>query len=70
MQAAFKCLQKANEISPNVPEIQKEINVITSLMQKQKVSERELARRMFNGPKINKDKDGTKKESNKVRDLN
>lgn len=38
-------------------------------MQKQKVSERELARRMFNGPKINKDKDGTKKESNKVRVL-
>ncbi|KAJ8955907.1 hypothetical protein NQ318_005455 [Aromia moschata] len=48
---AMKCLQRAKELSPTDVEIQKEINMVAKLLEKQKVSERELARRMFNGPK-------------------
>ncbi|XP_072388478.1 peptidyl-prolyl cis-trans isomerase FKBP8 [Diabrotica undecimpunctata] len=46
---AMKCLQKAKEYAPNDPDIQKEINAMTKLIQKQKNSEKELAKRMFNG---------------------
>lgn len=63
----MKCLQRANELCPNNADIQKEITVITSLIQKQKVSERELARRMFNGPKSDKDeKDNTGNGNHKL----
>lgn len=51
MSTAMKCLQKAKELAPNDLEIQKEINAIAKILEKQKVSERELARRMFNTPK-------------------
>ncbi|XP_019877780.2 peptidyl-prolyl cis-trans isomerase FKBP8 [Aethina tumida] len=49
--AALKCLQKAKDVAPNDQDVQKELNAINMLMQKQKGVERELARRMFNGPK-------------------
>lgn len=49
--AALKCLQKANSLSPSNLEIQKELGSLNNLLQKQKVTERELARRMFSGPK-------------------
>ncbi|CAH1116493.1 unnamed protein product [Phaedon cochleariae] len=64
---AMKFLQKAKELSPNDIEIQKEINGISKLLDKQKVTERELARRMFNGPKtadrtsVSKNKNGKSK---------
>lgn len=61
LQTALKCLQRANEILPNEEDILKELTTITSLIQKQKVSERELARRMFNGPKSDKEEAGRKK---------
>ncbi|KAJ8970165.1 hypothetical protein NQ317_007228 [Molorchus minor] len=51
LSAAMKCLQRAKELSPSDGEIQKEINAVAKLLEKQKVSERELARRMFNGQK-------------------
>lgn len=46
---AMKCLQKAKELSPNDPEIQKEINSLSKMLLKQKITEKELAKRMFNG---------------------
>ncbi|XP_056638956.1 peptidyl-prolyl cis-trans isomerase FKBP8 [Diorhabda sublineata] len=46
---AMKCLQKAKELSPNDPEIQKEMNNLSKMLLKQKMSEKELAKRMFNG---------------------
>nr|XP_023015036.1 peptidyl-prolyl cis-trans isomerase FKBP8-like isoform X1 [Leptinotarsa decemlineata] len=53
--AAMKWLQKAKELAPNDSEIQKEITVVGKLLEKQKATEREVARRMFNGPKKDKD---------------
>ncbi|CAH0550282.1 unnamed protein product [Brassicogethes aeneus] len=53
--AAMKCLQKAKENAPNDQDVQKEISVVNLLMQKQKGVEKELARRMFSGPKKNED---------------
>ncbi|KAJ3647891.1 hypothetical protein Zmor_019740 [Zophobas morio] len=47
LNAAVKCLKKADEVSPSNPDVQKELASINKLMQKQKASERELARRMF-----------------------
>lgn len=68
MTASLKCLQKANEVSPKNVDVQKEMSVVMSLIKKQKVSERELARRMFSGPKNSdsKQQKKTKRESNKV----
>ncbi|KAJ8928885.1 hypothetical protein NQ314_018491 [Rhamnusium bicolor] len=62
---AMKCLQKAKELSPNDAEIQKEINSVAKILEKQKVSERELARRMFNGPKKTDSKTESKKDNGK-----
>ncbi|KAK9709915.1 hypothetical protein QE152_g26337 [Popillia japonica] len=45
---SLKFLQKANEVSPDDTDIQKEISSLTSLIKKQRVSEKELAQRMFN----------------------
>lgn len=66
--AALKCLQKASSVSPNNPDIQKEMASLNNLIQKQKVTERELARRMFNGPKSNANSDDNsgKKGQSKV----
>lgn len=47
---AMKCLQKASELAPDDPEIQKEINNVSKNLAKQKAVERDLARRMFNDP--------------------
>lgn len=52
LSSAMKCLQKANELSPNNSDIQKQITYISQKLQKQKVTERELARRMFSAPKV------------------
>lgn len=60
----MKCLQKAKELAPNDVEIQKEINLVARILEKQKVSERELARRMFNQP-AKSDKVDPKKQSGK-----
>lgn len=45
---SLKFLQKAIEVSPDDTDIQKEISSLTSLIKKQRVSEKELAQRMFN----------------------
>lgn len=69
---AMKSLQKAKELAPEDVEIQKEITIVSKMMEKQKVTERELARRMFNGPKKSDSKSSkdTKKISNsKVRKI-
>jgi hypothetical protein len=47
LNAALKCLKKADEVSPNNPDVQKEVATVTKLIQRQKVTERELAKRMF-----------------------
>ncbi|KAJ8925653.1 hypothetical protein NQ315_009498, partial [Exocentrus adspersus] len=60
--AAMKCLQKAKELAPNDAEIQKEINAVAKILEKQKVSERELARRMFSPPKKTDKNDRKKNE--------
>ncbi|EFA06496.1 peptidyl-prolyl cis-trans isomerase FKBP8 [Tribolium castaneum] len=49
--AAQKCLKKADEVSPNNSDVQKELALISKLIQKQKVTERELAKRMFGDKK-------------------
>lgn len=59
--AALKCLQKAKEISPNDRDVQKEISNLNGILQKQKVTERELARRMFSGSKSSADDEAKKK---------
>ncbi|RZB40286.1 peptidyl-prolyl cis-trans isomerase FKBP8 [Asbolus verrucosus] len=51
LNAALKCLKKADEVSPSNSDVQKEMASITKLIQKQKVSERELAKRMFGDKK-------------------
>lgn len=58
LQAALKCLKKADEVSPSNPDVQKELVIINKLLQKQKVTERELAKRMFGEqmPSSNKEK--------------
>lgn len=67
IKSALQCLQKANEVSPSNPDIQKEINVLNTIIQKQKQTERELARRMLNGPKSSaNDKNQKKEEPSKV----
>ncbi|XP_018319727.1 peptidyl-prolyl cis-trans isomerase FKBP8 isoform X2 [Agrilus planipennis] len=47
LNGAMQILQKANKIEPKNVDIQKEILSIQGLLQKQKNSEKELARRMF-----------------------
>lgn len=66
---AMKCLQKAKELAPEDPEIQKEIVNVAKKMETQKASERELARRMFNGsfPKHSNEEKKLKTNRNKVR---
>ncbi|XP_060536324.1 peptidyl-prolyl cis-trans isomerase FKBP8 [Cylas formicarius] len=49
LQAALKCLEKARSLEPEDGLIAKEINIVNGLIQKQKTSEREYARRMFGG---------------------
>ncbi|XP_018576191.1 peptidyl-prolyl cis-trans isomerase FKBP8 isoform X2 [Anoplophora glabripennis] len=61
---AMRCLQKAKELAPNDIEIQKEINAVAKILEKQKVSERELAKRMFNPPKKT-DKTDSKRHTGK-----
>lgn len=63
----MKCLQKAKEIAPDDQEILKEINFVSKMLEKQKASERELARRMFNGPKKDVSKSESKKNNSKVK---
>lgn len=46
---AMKSLRKAEELAPEDPEIRKEISKILKMMENQKASEKELAKRMFNG---------------------
>lgn len=46
---ALKSLRKAEELAPEDAEIRKEINKILKMMENQKASEKELAKRMFNG---------------------
>lgn len=58
---AMKCLQKAKELAPDDPEIQKEIANVAKIMETQKASERELARRMFNGSSSKHKNDNKKK---------
>nr|XP_022921247.1 peptidyl-prolyl cis-trans isomerase FKBP8-like [Onthophagus taurus] len=62
---ALKYLQKANEIAPDDQDIIKEISTLGGLIKKQKVSEKQLAQRMFNL----KDNDDKKKlvKSNRSR---
>ncbi|GJQ85529.1 hypothetical protein Trydic_g10830 [Trypoxylus dichotomus] len=45
---ALKLLQKANDASPDDSDIQKEMSSLNLLIKKQRVSEKELAQRMFN----------------------
>ncbi|KAL3285718.1 hypothetical protein HHI36_000247 [Cryptolaemus montrouzieri] len=45
--AAMKSLQKAKEIAPNDPDIQNELTKLKQIVEKQKKTERELAKRMF-----------------------
>ncbi|KAK9883977.1 hypothetical protein WA026_004912 [Henosepilachna vigintioctopunctata] len=45
--SAMKALQKAKEIAPNDPDIQNELAKLKQLVDKQKKTERELAKRMF-----------------------
>lgn len=66
----MKCLQKAKELSPNDPEIQKEISIIAKKLEKQKTGERELARRMLNGPKKLDSQGYTKKKTSKTKKVN
>lgn len=44
----MKLLQKANEVAPDDTDIQKEISALNLLIKKQRVSEKQLAQRMFN----------------------
>ncbi|VEN61029.1 unnamed protein product [Callosobruchus maculatus] len=54
---AMRCLMKAKELAPNDADIQKEINHVSRMLERQKQSERELARRMFNGPQQQQQKE-------------
>jgi len=49
VQSALGCLKKAQKVMPKDSEILKEISSLEKIKEKQKVSEKELARRMFNG---------------------
>lgn len=49
VQGALNCLKKAEKASPNNVDILKEISTLERLKEKQKKTEKELARRMFNG---------------------
>lgn len=66
----MKSLKKASEIEPDNQDIQKQINAVTQRMQKQKVTERELAKRMLGGSKAPSSENVTKtsyKKSTKVK---
>ncbi|KAG5899548.1 hypothetical protein JTB14_008234 [Gonioctena quinquepunctata] len=67
LSAAMKWLQKARDLSPNDVEIQREITTVAKLLEKQKVTEREVARRMFNGPKKTNTDAKNKSGKSKVR---
>lgn len=49
--SAVACLQKAKELAPTEQDVQRELNELNKLMQKEKEVEKELARRMFNESK-------------------
>lgn len=60
---AMRCLLKAKELAPTDSEIQKEIIKVSKLLDKQKNTEKELARRMFNGTTTKPDDLKDKKKS-------
>lgn len=62
---AMKSLQRAKALAPGDLEIQKEINNVSRIMEKQKATERELARRMFNGPNVKNNKTSVKSQLKK-----
>lgn len=64
----MRCLLKAKELAPTDSEIQKEIIKVSKLLDKQKNTEKELARRMFNGTTTKPDdlKDKKKSRGSKV----
>lgn len=64
MNMAIKCLQKCKELAPDDAEVQKEINNVTKIIEKQKVNERELARRMFYGRDAKNDPENLSKTKN------
>jgi hypothetical protein len=66
LNAALKCLKKADEVSPNNPDVQKEVATVTKLIQRQKVTERELAKRMFGEQKSAAREERKKDTRNKV----
>ncbi|KAK4885548.1 hypothetical protein RN001_001819 [Aquatica leii] len=63
IQAALSCLKKAEKLLPNDADIVKEILGLEKIKEKQKKSEKELARRMFNGLKSDKQMDKKRKSS-------
>ncbi|KAF5307152.1 hypothetical protein FQR65_LT00668 [Abscondita terminalis] len=63
IQAAISCLKKAEKVKPNDPDILKEIAGLEKIKEKQKKSEKELARRMFNGLKSDNKMDKKRKAS-------
>lgn len=65
LQAALACLKRASQVAVHDDDIQKEIQTINQLIQKQNDREREVARRMFSGNNDNNggvQKDGFKKK--------
>nr|CAI5846159.1 unnamed protein product [Callosobruchus analis] len=62
---AMRCLMKAKELAPNDADIQKEINNVSRMLERQKQSERELARRMFNGSQQQKEAKPSRGVANK-----
>lgn len=66
----MKCLQKANEIEPNNQDIQKQINFVTNMVKKQKVTERELAKRMLSSSSKNSPNSNTKTSNNRTKVIN
>uniref|UniRef100_A0A1Y1KRE4 peptidylprolyl isomerase n=1 Tax=Photinus pyralis TaxID=7054 RepID=A0A1Y1KRE4_PHOPY len=61
VQTALSCLKKAEKLSPQDADILKEIASLEKIKEKQKQSEKELARRMFNG--LSNGKESRKKKT-------
>ncbi|KAF5293880.1 hypothetical protein FQA39_LY13585 [Lamprigera yunnana] len=59
--SALTCLKKAQKIQPDNADILKEVTHLEKIKEKQKKSEKELARRMFNGIKSEKQLDKSNK---------
>lgn len=66
VQSALSCLKKAVKIIPQDADILKEITSLERLKEKQKISEKELARRMFNGLQSNTEINKKRSASSKV----